>query len=87
MVSDGWSLLDLVWYTSLTTRSLIMALIPIQSILGKLLLVSVGDTGSIPHSMCNTFSGAPGDWRPGAGDGCRMWLKKLVGIGMVPSLP
>ncbi len=29
----------------------ILYVVPIQSILGKLPLVSVGDTGTIPHSM------------------------------------
>ena len=38
----------------------------IQSILGKLPLVPVGDTGTVPHRMRNTFPGAPGDRRPGA---------------------
>jgi hypothetical protein len=39
----------------------ILYIIPIQSIrvLGMLPLVPVGDT--IPYSMCNAFSGAPGD--------------------------
>ena len=49
----------------------ILYVVPIQNILGKLPLVPVGDTGTIPHSMRNAFSGAPGDHRPGAGDGCR----------------
>jgi hypothetical protein len=52
----------------------ILYVIPIQSILGKLPLVPVGDTGTIPHSMHNAISGAPGDRRPGAGDGCWMWF-------------
>ena len=52
----------------------ILYVIPIQSILGKLPVVPVGDTGTIPHHLRNTFSGAPGDRRPGAGDGCRMWF-------------
>ena len=51
----------------------ILYVVPIQSILGKLPLVPVGDTGTIPHSMRNAFSGAPGDRRPDAGDGCRIW--------------
>jgi hypothetical protein len=46
----------------------VLYVIPIQSILGKLFLVPVGDTGTIPHRMCNTFAGAPGARRPGAGD-------------------
>ena len=40
---------------------------------------------NIQHSMSNAFLGAPGDRRPGAGDG---WMpdvvRQLVGIGMVP---
>jgi hypothetical protein len=44
----------------------------VESILGKLPLVPVGDTGTIPHSMSNLFPGAPGDCREGSGDGCRM---------------
>ena len=52
----------------------VLYVIPIQSILGKLPLVPVGDTGTVPHLLRNTFSGAPGDRRPGAGDGCRMWF-------------
>jgi hypothetical protein len=55
--------------------------IPLQSILGKLPLVPVGDTGTIPHSMRNAFSGAPGDRRPGAGDGCRRWFVNSWGLG------
>ena len=41
----------------------ILYVIPIQSILGKLPVVPVGDTGTIPHHMRNTFPGAPGDRR------------------------
>ncbi len=36
-------------------------------------IVPVGDTGIIPHHLHN----APGDHRPGAGDGCRMRLVNL----------
>ena len=57
----------------------ILYVVPIQSIMGKLPLVPVGDTGNIQYSMRNAFSGAPCDRRPDAGDGCRMWF----GIGMV----
>ena len=35
----------------------ILYVVPIQNILGKLPLVPVGDTGTIPHSMRNTFPG------------------------------
>jgi hypothetical protein len=59
----------------------ILDVIPIQSILGKLPLVPVGDTGTIQHSMRNAFSGAPGEWRPGAGDGCRMWFVNSWALG------
>ena len=59
----------------------ILYVVPIQNILGKLSLVPVGDTGTIPHSMSNTFAGAPGDRRPGAGDGCRMWFVNSWALG------
>eukprot|EP00291_Cryptomonas_curvata_P013246 CAMPEP_0172178674 /NCGR_PEP_ID=MMETSP1050-20130122/16175_1 /TAXON_ID=233186 /ORGANISM="Cryptomonas curvata, Strain CCAP979/52" /LENGTH=137 /DNA_ID=CAMNT_0012851435 /DNA_START=17 /DNA_END=431 /DNA_ORIENTATION=+ len=59
----------------------ILYVIPIQSILGKLPVVPVGDTGTIPHHMRNTFPGAPGDRRPGAGDGCKMWFVNSWALG------
>ena len=59
----------------------ILYVVPIQNILGKLSLVPVGDTGTILHSMRNTFAGAPGDRRPGAGDGCRMWFVNSWALG------
>ena len=61
----------------------ILYVVPIQNILGKLSLVpaSVWDTGTIPHSLRNTFEGAPGDRRPGAGDGCRMWFVNSWALG------
>ena len=59
----------------------ILFVVPIQNILGKLSLVPVGDTSTIPHSMHNTFAGAPGDRRPGAGDGCRMWFVNSWALG------
>jgi hypothetical protein len=59
----------------------ILYVIPIKSILGKLPLVPVGDTAAIPHSVRNNFSGAPGDWMPGAGDGCRMWFVNSWALG------
>ncbi len=68
----------------------ILYVIPIQSILGKLPLVPVSDSGTIPYHLCKTVPGAPGDRRPGAGDGCKMWfvnswavVRKLMGFGMV----
>ncbi len=62
-------------------KKLILYVIPIQSILGKLPLVPVGDTGTIPHIMCKALSGAPGDRRPGADDGCRMWFVDSWALG------
>ncbi len=60
----------------------ILNAVPIQSILGKLPLLPVGETGTIPHRMHNTFPpGAPGDRRPGAGDGCRMWFVNSWALG------
>ena len=54
----------------------VLYVIPIEHILGKLPVVPVGDTGTIPHHLHNVFQGAPGDWdrRPDAGDGCKMWF-------------
>jgi hypothetical protein len=50
--------------------------IPVTSILGRLALVPVGDTGTIPFSMrketCN-FPGASCDSKMDAGDGNRWW--------------
>ncbi len=59
----------------------VLFVIPIQSILGKLPVVPVGDTGTVPHSMRNTFRGAPGDSRPDAGDGCWMWFVNSWALG------
>ena len=61
-------------------RKPILYVVPIQNILGKFSLVPVGDTGTIPHSMRNTL-GAPGDRRPGAGGGCRMWFVNSWALG------
>ncbi len=52
----------------------LLYVVPIQNILGKLPLVPVGDTGTIPH--CRVEAGR------------RRWMQdvvcQLVGIGMVP---
>ena len=55
-------------------RKPVLYVIPIENILGKLPVVPVGDTGTIPHHLRNLFPGAPGDRRQGSGDGCRMWF-------------
>jgi hypothetical protein len=39
-------------------------MIPIQSILGNLPVVPVGNTGTIPHNLGNVFPGEPGDLQP-----------------------
>ncbi len=54
---------------------------PCRSYPGK--TSSVGDTGTIPHHLRNMFQGAPGNRRPDAGDGCRMWFV-THGNGVVP---
>ena len=50
--------------------------LPVKYILGKLPVVPVGDTGTIPYSMrqhAQDFVGAAFDTREGAGDGSRWW--------------
>jgi hypothetical protein len=50
--------------------------LPVEYILGKLPVVPVGDTGTIPYSMrqhAKDFVGAAFDTRVGAGDGSRWW--------------
>jgi hypothetical protein len=59
----------------------ILYAIPIESILGKLPVVPVGDTGTILHNIRNLFPGAPGDRREGSGDGCRMWFVNSWALG------
>ena len=50
-------------------RNPVLYVILIQSILGKLPVVPVSDTGTIPYHLHSLFPGAPGDRRPGAGCG------------------
>ena len=50
--------------------------LPVESILGKLHVVPVGDTGTIPYCMqqhAEDFVGSAFDTREGAGDGSRWW--------------
>jgi hypothetical protein len=56
--SDGSRILYEVDY-----KKPILYVIPIESILGKLQVVPVGDTRTIPYSLRNIFPGAPGDRR------------------------
>ncbi len=76
-VQDGWNRLDLGFYRSSISENWFSTSYQyrlLQNILGKLTVVPVGDTGTIPHHLCNLFPGAPGDHKPGAGDGCHMWF-------------
>jgi hypothetical protein len=59
----------------------VLCVIPIEHILGKLPVVPVGDTGTIPHHLRNVFQGAPGDRRPGAGDECKIWFVNSWALG------
>ncbi len=59
----------------------VLYVIPIEHILGKLLVVPFGDAGTIPHHLRNIFQGAPGDRRPDAGDGCKMWFVNSWALG------
>jgi hypothetical protein len=59
----------------------ILFVIPIQSILGKLPVVPVGDTGTIQYHLRNTFSGTPCHCRLGAGNGCKMWFVNSWALG------
>ncbi len=59
----------------------ILYVIPVESILGTLPVVPVGDTGTSPHRLRNHNSGAPGDSRPDFGDGCRMWFVNSWALG------
>jgi hypothetical protein len=57
-------------------QSQVLYVVPITSILGRLALVPVGNTGTIPFSMrkqTRDFSGASCDSKDGAGDGNRWW--------------
>ena len=57
-------------------QSLVLYVVPISSILGRLALVPVGDTGTIPFSMRHAkpdYDGATCDSKNGAGDGNRWW--------------
>jgi hypothetical protein len=57
-------------------QSQVLYVVPITSILGRLALVPVGDTGTIPFTMrkeIKDFDGASCDTKIGAGDGSRWW--------------
>ncbi len=53
-------------------QSQVLYVVPVTSILGRLALVPVGDTGTIPFTMrkeSKDFDGASCDTKMGAGDG------------------
>ncbi len=62
----------------------VLYVIAIQSILGKLPVVPIRDTGTIPHHLCNLLPGAPCYSKPGAGDGSKMWFVNSWALGMIP---
>ena len=54
----------------------VLYIVPVSSILGRLPLVPVGDTGTIPFQMLGEsadFPGASCDKTQGGRDGCRWW--------------
>ena len=57
--------------------------VQVDSIIRKLLLVPVGDTGTITYGMAASFPGADGDSRPDAGDGCQLsrWYVNSWALG------
>ncbi len=65
-------------YEHAAGRDHIFYVIPVKSILGKLPVVPVGDTGTIPFSMrgerARYLDGARYDREMGKGDGTRWWF-------------
>jgi hypothetical protein len=59
----------------------ILYIIPVESILGKLPVIPVGDAGPTPHNIRSLFTGAPGDSRGGSEEDV---VCLLVGFGLVP---
>lgn len=59
----------------------ILYVLPIENILGRLPVVPVGDTGTIPHGMRHAFPGAYADSSRGAGDGCPLWYVNSWALG------
>ena len=57
--------------------------LPVEYILGKLPVVPVGNTGTIPYSIlqhAKDFVGAAFDTREGAGDGSRWWYVNTLAL-------
>ena len=56
-------------------RKPVLYIILIENIVGKLPVIPVDDTGTIPHPCATPFQAlAPSDSRPGETNGCRMWF-------------
>lgn len=57
-------------------NKLVLYVVPVSSILGKLPVVPVGDSGTLPYVMRRETADIPGaacDSKDGAGDGSRWW--------------
>ena len=57
-------------------QSQVLYVVPVSSILGRIPVVPVGETGTIPFDMrkeAEDFPGASFDSKKGAGDGSRWW--------------
>jgi hypothetical protein len=64
-------------------QSQVLYVVPITSILRRLALVPVGDTGTIPFTMRKESKDLPGascDTKMGAGDGSRWWYINSVAM-------
>ena len=62
----------------------VVYVIPVKSILGKLPLVPVGDTGTIPFKnrrFGSWFPGGSADRSEGSGDGSRLWYVNTYALG------
>ena len=77
------------WMESVSSRMLfeldpknpILYVLPIENILGKLPVVPVGDTGTIPFRSRVPCAGAYGDRTTGGGDGCPLWYVNSWAMG------
>ena len=68
----------------LDPKNPILYVLPIENILGKLPVVPVGDTGTIPFLSRFPCAGAYGDRSKGAGDGCPLWYVNSWAMGDGP---
>ena len=80
---------DAAWLESVGSRILfeldpqkpVLYVVPVESIIGKLPVVPVGDFGTVPHGMRAHFPGAVPDGAPGSGDGCPVWYVNSWALG------